>query len=109
MRVVLDPDEVSARSRRVEGHRRDVRILRDRRAHTVTIGVKHIAPIGKGEEGGKVAGRDRLRDYKDVVAGGHRHLHPVEEHTGGDVVLDVPAADAVIQVEEGIGRAVPEL
>jgi hypothetical protein len=50
-----------------------------------------------------------LSDRNVVVPGWHRHRHPVEEHTGGDVVLDLPAIDAVIQVEEGLGRAVSEL
>ena len=57
VRVVLDRDEVSARSRRGERHRRDVGVLRDRRAHTVTVGVKHIAPTGKGEEVGETEPR----------------------------------------------------
>jgi hypothetical protein len=50
-----------------------------------------------------------LSDRKAVVPGWRRHRHPVEEHTGGDVVLNLPAADAVIQVEEGLGRAAREL
>ena len=108
MRVVLDPDEVSARSRRGERHRRDVGVLRDRRAHTVTVGVKHTAPTGKGEEGVEVARGDRLSDRKGVAAGWHRHPYPVEEHTWVDVV-DHPVANAVIHAAEGLGCAVLEL
>ena len=47
---------------RGERHRRGVAVLHDRRSHTATVGVKHIAPaVRHGEEGGKVAGRDGLR------------------------------------------------
>ena len=92
MRVVLDRDEVSARSRCVPLDSRSIAVLRDRRPHTVTVGVKHIAPTGKAEKGGKVAGRDRLSDRKGVAAGWHRHPHPVEEHTWVDVV-DHPVAN----------------
>ena len=77
--------------------------------HTITVGVKHIAPAREVEFAGEVARRDRLSDRNAVVAGWHRHRHPVEEHTGGDVVLNLPAGDAVIQVDEGLGDAVPEL
>src|SRR5215472_17983643 len=96
MRVVLDRDEVSARSRRGERYRRGAGDLRDRRAYTVTVGVKHITPSGKAEEGGRRnAARDRLRDRKGVAPGWRRHPHPVEHHTGVDVV-DRPPANRVI-------------
>jgi predicted phage tail protein len=111
VRVVLDRDDVTARSRCVKGdsHRAGRGVLRDRRMLTNTVGVKHIAPALNVELAGEVARGDRLSDRKGVVAGWHCHRHPVEEHTGGDVVLDLPAADAVIQVAQGRGRAVPEL
>ena len=88
LRVVLDPYDVSARSRcvKVDGHRAGPGVLRDRLRHTITVGVKHIAPAREVELAGEVARRDRLSDRNDVVPGWHRHLHPVEEHTGGDVV-----------------------
>src|SRR5205807_455806 len=108
MRVVLDRDEVSARSRSVPLDSRGIAVLRDRRPHTITVGVKHVAPTGKAEKGGKVAGRDRLSDRKGVAAGWHRHLHPVEEHTWVDVVYH-PVANGVIDAAEGLGRAVLEL
>ena len=111
LRVVLDPYDVSARSRcvKVDGHRAGPGVLRDRLRYTGTVGVKHIAPAREGEFAGEVARRDRLSDRNDVVAGWHRHRHPVEEHTWGDVLLNLPAGDAVIQVEEGLGHAVSEL
>jgi hypothetical protein len=52
---------------------------------------------------------DRLSDRNAVVATWHCHRHPVEEHTRGDVVFNLPAGDAVTQVVEGRGYAVPEL
>ena len=111
LRVVLDRDDVSARSRCVKRHRHraGIGVLSHRVRYTITVVVKHIAPARGAEFAGEVARRDRLSDRQDVVAGWHRHRHPVEEHTGGDVVLDRPAADAVIQEAEGLGRAVPEL
>src|SRR6266480_4128480 len=108
MRLVLDPDEVSARTRCVPLHGRRAGVLRDRRAHTVTVGVKHIAPSGKGEEGVEVARGDRLIDRKGVAAGWHRHPYPVEEHTWVDVV-DHPVANAVIHAAEGLGSAAREV
>ena len=46
VRVVLDRDDVSARSRCVtlHGHGAGRGVLRDRRVLTNTVGVKHIAP-----------------------------------------------------------------
>jgi len=111
LRVVLDPYDVSARSRcvKLHSHRAGGSILRDRVRHTITAGVKHTAPAREVEYAGEIARGDRLSDRKALIPGWHRHLHPVEEHARGDVVLDLPAGDAVIQVEEGLGRAVPEL
>ena len=111
LRVVLDRDDVSARSRcvKLHSHRAGRGVLRDCLRQTIAVGGKHTAPAREVEYAGEVARRDRFSDRKAVVAGWRRHLHPVEEHTGGDVLLDLPAADAVIQVEEGLGRAVLEL
>ena len=111
LRVVLDPYDVSARSRcvKLHSHRAGRGVLRERVRHTITVGVKHTAPAREVEFAGEVARRDRLSDRNAVVPGWHCHRHPVEEHTGGDVVFDLPAADAVIQVAEGLGRAVREL
>ena len=107
----LSPDDVSARSRCVEGGWSPCRrgVLRERLRQIITGGVIHTAPGGLEVE---LAGEGtyhphyRLSDSNDVVFGWHRHLHVVEEHTGGDVLGDLPVADAVIQVEEGLGHAV---
>src|SRR6185503_4976681 len=101
LRVVLDRDDISARNRCVKryGHRAGIGVLGDRRGHSSTVGVKHILRAREVEFAGEgVHTCDRLSDRYDVVAGWHRHRHPVEEHTGGDVVLNLPAGDAVIQV-----------
>ena len=110
LRLVLDRDDVSARSRCVplRGHGAGRRVLRESRMLTNTVGVKHIAPALYVEEAVEVARGDRLSDRKAVVAGWHRHLHPVEEHTGIDL-LDLPVLEAVLQAAEGLGRAVREL
>src|SRR4029079_10136329 len=112
LRVVLDRDDVSARNGCVKryGHGAGPGVLRDRRGHTTTVGVKHILPARDAEFAGEgVHTCDRLSDRNDVVAGWHRHRHPVEEHTGGDVVPNVAAGYAVIQIGEVLGRAVHEL
>ena len=113
LRLVLDRDDVSARSRcvKLHGHGAGRSVLRDVRVLTNTVGVKHIAPAVKVELAGEVARRDRLSDRKGVAAGWRRHHHPVEEHTGGDVLRDLRrvTADAVIQDALGLGRAVHEL
>jgi hypothetical protein len=79
LRVELDRYVVSARTRRVEPHPHRVAALRDRPLLQVnTVGVKHVAPIHNGhEEGVEVAGRNRLSDLEDVVAGWRRDRHPV--------------------------------
>ena len=105
LRVVFDRDEVSACSRRVERDGCRIAALRDRLRHTTTVGVKHIAPPRKVEEAAEVPRGDRLRDRERVVAGWRRDPYPVEEHTGVDVLRDLPVADAVIQAAEGLGRA----
>jgi len=111
LRVVLDRDDVSARSRcvKLHSHRAGRGVLRDRVRQTITVGAKHTGPAREVEFAGEVACRDRLTDRKGVAPGWRCHRHPVEEHTGGDVVLNLPVADAVIQVEEGLGCAVLEL
>ena len=110
-RIVLDRDDVGASDRSVEhhGHRLGRGVLRDRRAHTVTVGAKDIAPTRKVEQGVEVAGRDRLRDREAVVAGRRRDRHPVEEHTGGDIIFDCPTTNAVVQSGQRIGGTVDEL
>ena len=83
LRVKIDRDEVSARSRRVEPYRRRVAALPDRQLQADTVGVKHVAPIPLArEEGVEVAGRDRLSDSEGVVAGWRRDLHPVKKFRG---------------------------
>ncbi len=109
LRVVLDPDDVSASSRRVERHGRRVAVLGDRIRHTTTVGAKHLAPTGHVEKRAEVAGRDRLRDGEGVVAGWRRNRHPVEEHTGRDIIFDFPTTNAVVQGGERLGAAVREL
>ena len=110
LRVVLDPYDISARRCvKVDGHRAGRGVLCDRVRHTITVGVKHIAPAGEVEFAGEVARRDRLSDRNAVVPAWHCHRYPVEEDTGRDVVLNLPASDAVIQVKKGLGRAVREL
>jgi len=77
-RVEIDRDEISARRRRVEPYRRRVAALPGRPFQADTVGVKHAAPIPTTrEESGEVAGRDRLRDPEDVIAGRRRDRHPV--------------------------------
>src|SRR5438270_13960279 len=76
IRIVLNRDEVSARSRCVplRGHGAGRGVLRDRRVLTNTVGVKHIASALVVEEAAvEVACRDRLRDRNAVVAGWLRH------------------------------------
>ena len=69
LRVEIDRDEVSARSWRVELHRRRVAALAASPWQADTVGVKHVAPIPfPREEGVEVAGRNRLSDPDDVVA-----------------------------------------
>ena len=78
LRAEIDRDKVSARSRRVEPHLHRVADLAARPLQADTVGVKHVAPIPNArEEGVEVAGRDRLSDPEDVVAGWHRDRHPV--------------------------------
>ena len=69
LRVELDRNDVSARSRRVERHAHRAAALRDRRVHTSTVGVKDVAPTLNREQGVEVAGRDRLIDREGVAAG----------------------------------------
>ena len=109
LRVVLDPDDVSASGRRVERHGRRVAVLRDRRPQTATVGVIGTAPTRRVEKRAEVAGRDRLGDGERVTAGWRRHAHPVEEHTGRDIIFDFPTTNAVVQVGERLGGAVREL
>ena len=78
LRDEIDSDEVSARSWRVELHRRCVAALAARPLQAATVGVKHAAPIPLArEEGVEVAGRDRLSNPDGVVARWRRDLHPV--------------------------------
>ena len=110
-RVVLERDDVSARSRRIERHG-DLAgrgVLRDRLRLTITAQVKHIvSPVRQGKLFEAGLRRGRLSDRKDVVAGYRRHLHPVEEHARGDLV-DHSVLDAVRQAVEIRGRAIHEL
>src|SRR5207244_11878110 len=109
-RVVLERDDVSRRSRCIKryGHRAGRGVLSDRVRYTITVEVKHIvSPVRQGKGGAEIARRDRLGDRKVVVAGWHRHLHPVEEHTGADLV-DHPVLEAVLQAGQGLGRAILE-
>src|SRR5205807_8705027 len=97
LRVGLDAYDVSTRRCvPLHSHRAGRGVLRDRVRHTITRGGKHTAPAREVELAGEVARGDRLSDRNAVVPAWHRHLHAVEEHTGGDVVLDRPAVDAVI-------------
>src|SRR5206468_1111781 len=69
----------------------------------------HIAPpIRHAHQGAEVARRDRLSDRKGVVAGWHRDLHPVEEHTGVDLA-DHPVLNAILHAAEGLGGALREI
>ena len=110
LRAVLEPYDVSASRRgKLHGHRAGRGVLRDRRRHATTVGGKHIAPAPEVEFAGEVVRGDRLSDRKGVgPACSHRDLHPVEEHTGGDVLVDRRVA-GVIHLAEGRGRAVVEL
>jgi hypothetical protein len=94
LRVELDRDEVSARSRRGEPHPHGVAALNDHPLQGATVGVKHVASIFTGrEEAVEVAARDRLSDLEGVVASWRRDLHPIQEVPGSDPVdqIIVPA------------------
>ncbi len=45
LRVVLDPDDVSACRRRVKRHGSRVAVLGDRIRHTTTVGAKTLLPL----------------------------------------------------------------
>ena len=51
LRVGLDPYDVSARSRcvKLHSHRAGRGVLRDRRGHTATVGVKRTGPASEVE------------------------------------------------------------
>jgi len=96
-RVVLEGDDVSARSRRIErhGHCAGRGVLRDSFRLSSTARVKHIvSPVRQGKRSGEVARRDRLSDREDVVTGWHRHFQPIEEHARSDLV-DLSVLNAV--------------
>jgi hypothetical protein len=96
-RVVLEGDDVSARSRCIERHRHRTGrgVLRDSFRLSNTVRVKHIvSPVSQGKHSGEVARRDRLSDREDIVSGWHRHFQPIEEHARSDLV-DLSALNAV--------------